>query len=92
MLFLWWQFLQLRYMLDTQGHIKTAFASLDARFVTILSYSALPNGLMNGYVALRGYLAKRSDAALLAEESRKTQESGGSSGLVGQLTKGCSIM
>jgi hypothetical protein len=46
MLFLWWQYLQLRYMLDSVGHIKAVFTSIDERIVGLLGMSFFPNAAM----------------------------------------------
>lgn len=37
-LMLWWQYLQMRYMLDKTGNIKTVFNELDRRISTLTTH------------------------------------------------------
>ena len=35
---LWWQYLQMRYMLDKRGHLKEAFKAVDEQITGLLTY------------------------------------------------------
>ena len=59
MVFMWWQYLQMRYMSDKDGHIKTAFLSLDQRISSVISYRLCPKVVGRGYDMLKKYLADK---------------------------------
>lgn len=37
-LYLWWQYLRMRYMLDQSGHMKSAFYELDVRIMQLVHH------------------------------------------------------
>lgn len=37
-LYLWWQYLKMRYMMDRVGHVKRAFADMDQKITQLLAY------------------------------------------------------
>jgi hypothetical protein len=59
MIFLWWQYLQFRYMSDEKGHVKAAFSSLDQRISTVLAHRLCPKLVVRGYDALKKFLAQK---------------------------------
>jgi len=57
-LFLYWQFLQMRYTLDSpSGHVRNAFKSIDAKILTWLSHRYCPRLLATLYHKIRSVLA-----------------------------------
>ena len=57
--FMWWQFLQMRYMLDQSGNIKRTFAAVDQRIMPLVSNKLCPEIIRGGYDKLKGLLAKQ---------------------------------
>eukprot|EP01038_Epipyxis_sp_PR26KG_P008469 gene8469-11451_t len=55
----WWQYLQMRYMIDQSGNLKAAFASLDARISSILSHRLCPVIVRTGYSMIKSAMAKQ---------------------------------
>jgi hypothetical protein len=56
---MWWQYLQMRYMMDKQGHVKAAFFGLDQRISTVISHRLCPKLLGRGYDMLKKFLADK---------------------------------
>ena len=93
MLLLWWQFLQLRYMMDRDGHIKAVFASIDQGVLGVTQASWCPQVAGAGYMWLRNYLFNRSDFEAVAREQRRQQEVGSQGGsILDQMKARCSVM
>lgn len=59
MMFLWWQYLQMRFMMDQKGHMKAAFASLDNQISTVIRHRLCPKVVGRGYDLLRKFLADK---------------------------------
>lgn len=59
LMFLWWQYLQMRYMTDNEGHVKAAFSSLDQRISSIISHRLCPKVVLRGYDMLKKFLADK---------------------------------
>lgn len=92
MLYIWWQFLQMRYMLDPSGQTKRSFYDLDLQIMTIVNHSYCPAIVAKGYGLLKSFLAK--------QVQMPTAESAGASGLgigaglqsaMGQAMSKCTI-
>lgn len=81
---LWWQYLQMRYMLDQGGTIKQTFRNLDARIMTLLSHRLCPSIILTGYGYIKQLLAKQVQPPTADQQQT-------SSGLSGMLRR-CSIM
>lgn len=58
-MFLWWQYLQMRFMMDKKGHIKTAFSSLDQRISIITSHRLCPKVVITAYNMLKKFLSDK---------------------------------
>lgn len=60
---MWWQYLQMRYMLDQKGHIKTAFSSVDGQITGFINHPYCPAAvrpyLVQGYQLIKDQLSKR---------------------------------
>ena len=37
-LYMWWQYLKMRYMTDKSGHVKAAFKGMDTKIMGLLQY------------------------------------------------------
>lgn len=59
LMFLWWQYLSLRYKMDKDGHVKAAFLSLDQRILSIITHRLCPKVVVRGYDMLKKYLADK---------------------------------
>lgn len=57
-LFLFGQYLQLRYMLDQNGVVKNAFKQLDTRILGLVNHPRCPPAVGKGYNFVRDYLHK----------------------------------
>lgn len=58
-LFMWWQFLQMRFMLDQSGTVKRAFWTLDERVSSLLQHRLCPEAVRMIYGKLKEFLAKQ---------------------------------
>lgn len=56
---MWWQYLQMRYMMDQQGPIKAAFASVDSNVTRLLSHRFCPRALATGYGYVKTFCANK---------------------------------
>jgi Transmembrane protein 33/Nucleoporin POM33 len=59
LMFIWWQYLQMRYMGDKTGDLREAFRSLDEKILSILSHRLCPKILSRLYVMLTKVLADK---------------------------------
>ena len=59
LLYLWWQYLRMRYMMDKSGNIKHIFASLDQQVSRILSHPSVPALVKQGYTLCKEMLRKQ---------------------------------
>ena len=102
LILLWWQYLQLRYVLDSplpeRGHIRASIHKIDATITNLTDSGYCPGILRSGYVAIRSYLASRSDPQKMAAEQQAAEASGGGAGaggIMGSIKKaasGCSVV
>lgn len=70
-LFAFWQFLQLRYLLDQSGYVKQAFKSTDQQLLSVLSHPYCPGllGTLYGYV--KTFLASQIQAAQNPQQNQQ---------------------
>jgi len=87
-LFLFWQYLQMRYMLDKNGEVKNKFKFLDASLLNLTSHPKCPAVVGQGYGMLRGYLG-RAVAMPDPQQQQQQQQQGGGGG--GGMPR-CSVM
>lgn len=59
---MWWQYLQMRYLMDQSGSIKSTFALLNSRINSILSHRLCPGFLRTVYGMITQFLAKQVQA------------------------------
>ncbi len=58
-IYLWYQYLQMRYLQDRNGCLKAALKNLDQQILTLLSYSFVPGIIRTGYGSLKSFLEKQ---------------------------------
>jgi hypothetical protein len=75
-IFLFWQYLQMRYMLDQSGVVKGHFKRLDDFLLRLTSHPSCPAFLGRGYELLRGYLG-RAVAIPDPQQQRRPPQGGG---------------
>lgn len=59
MLYIWWQYLQMRYMLDQTGVVKNAFKDMDQKVTTLVGHKYCPSIVGKGYGLLKSFLQKQ---------------------------------
>jgi len=95
LLFLWWQYLQLRYMTDSQGHVKAGIHEIDSRILSVVGHQYCPSLLNTGYMFIRTYLAKKSDPAQVQRDREAANANSAAGGvpawLSGAASK-CTVM
>eukprot|EP01036_Dinobryon_divergens_P031736 gene31736-41191_t len=88
MLYLWWQYLQMRYLLDQSGSIKRAFTAVDASILQLISHRMCPELIRKGYGLLKGFMAQQ----IASKQGTASQtQSSGSGGIRSMLSK-CTVM
>eukprot|EP01039_Chlorochromonas_danica_P000146 gene147-154_t len=83
-LYLWWQYLKLRYMTDSQGHVKAAFQDLDRSLSQLMASQYCPTIVRKVYDMVKGFLAKQ----VQMPDARANAANAGGGGLLSK----CSIM
>jgi hypothetical protein len=56
---MWWQFLQMRYMMDQRGTLKAAFAGVDGKISGLLAHRFCPQVLSKGYGLVKTFCANK---------------------------------
>jgi stress-induced-phosphoprotein 1 len=56
---MWWQYLQMRYMMDQGGTLKAAFSGVNGRITTMLEHRFCPQLLSKGYGMVTTFLANK---------------------------------
>jgi len=82
---MWWQYLQMRYMIDKSGNIRSAFLALDQQILSVLTNKLCPPMLLGLYNQLKEILAKR------VQPPTPGSQGAGSGGLSSMLSS-CNIM
>ena len=91
LVFLWWQYLQMRYMADKSGDLKEAFKSLDQKVLGLLSHRICPKLLSRLYDMIRKFLADKVKPPKPITGPAPTMTSAFTSVLSGLKSK-CSMM
>jgi hypothetical protein len=86
--FMWWKFLEMRYLLDRSGNVKRAFASVDGKINSLLSHRMCPGLLRTVYSYIKQMLAAQINAS---SNAGNTANSGSRGGLSSVMSK-CNIM
>eukprot|EP00598_Pedospumella_elongata_P006108 CAMPEP_0184974678 /NCGR_PEP_ID=MMETSP1098-20130426/6099_1 /TAXON_ID=89044 /ORGANISM="Spumella elongata, Strain CCAP 955/1" /LENGTH=421 /DNA_ID=CAMNT_0027497293 /DNA_START=20 /DNA_END=1285 /DNA_ORIENTATION=- len=89
-LYIYWQYLRLRYMVDSTGDLKLAFVGVDQRIQTVLAFRMVPDAVRKGYAMLQTYLAKQVEAP--TGEAPAAGGGGGLGGMMSGLASKCSVM
>mmetsp|Transcript_10728 Transcript_10728/g.10773 ORF Transcript_10728/g.10773 Transcript_10728/m.10773 type:complete len:421 (-) Transcript_10728:148-1410(-) len=84
MTIMWWQYLQMRYMLDRAGLVQSSFVGVDARITSVISHRLCPSMIRMGYGYLKTFLAKQVQPP---SPGTDTQRSAG--GLSSMMPKCC---
>ncbi len=63
-LYLWWQYLRMRYMMDRSGPVKAAFYDMDQKITQLLNYPMVPGIIRTGYNTIKGYMSKQVEVRL----------------------------
>jgi len=69
LLFIYWQYLRLRYMLS--GDTKIAFARVHAMISGYLSYPQVPAIIRNGYFWIANKLTQMNDPEYMAQQQQQ---------------------
>lgn len=97
-LFLYWQFLQMRYMLDRTGVVKDKFKKLDEKILDVVSHPKCPPVVGKGYQMVRGYMIRAVQMPTPEEQQQAQQQQqqagggGGLAGMMGNVASQCTIM
>jgi hypothetical protein len=84
--FMWWQFLQMRYMLDQAGHVKAAFTTLDQKITPLVNHQMCPKLVGTGYGYAKQFLSKQ-----VQMPTEGSSPGGVAGGLASAMSK-CTIM
>ncbi|CAM9264247.1 unnamed protein product [Phaeothamnion confervicola] len=68
--FIYWQFLQMRFMMDRSGDLKAAFRTVDSRIMALTSHRFCPATLGKLYAKLKHFLASKVNPEQLRTQSR----------------------
>lgn len=58
-MYIYWNYLSMRYMMDKTGMVKSAFLQVDAKISSLLSHRLCPAILRQGYSLVKDFLAKQ---------------------------------
>lgn len=95
-LYLWWQYLKMRYMQEQaqtnaqQRYCQQAFVEMDRTISGLLAHRLCPEILRKGYGMISAYLAKQ--VVLPTREQAEQQRAGGAGGFLSQAMSRCNIM
>ena len=91
LVFLWWQFLKVRFLLDQTGNIRWAFGDIDRNISTALTHKMCPALVNKGYQFVKSYLEKQIKDVQQASTSRN-QAQVPSTSFVERMKSSCNIM
>lgn len=93
MIYIWWQYLQMRYLLDSHtGNVKQAFVIVDHKLLTLLSHKYCPAIVRTGYEYAKGMMIKQvQDRYNRSQAGEADSSSSGGGGFMSKLSK-CNIM
>lgn len=86
--YIYWQYLQMRYMLDKSGNIKNAFQGLNNSISPILGHRLCPQIVRTGYGSLKTFLASQVTPPTVGSASQGSFISR----TLGSLKSKCNIM
>lgn len=91
LVFLWWQFLKVRFLLDQSGNIRWAFGDIDRNILIAMNHKYCPGLVKSGYGFLKNYLEKQ------IKDVHQAAQQGGSStaapaSFTDRMKKSCNIM
>ena len=88
LVFLWWQFLKVRFLLDQTGNIRWAFGDVDRNISNLMSHKMCPSLVNKGYLLVKSYLEKQiSDVQNVAQNQNREPSS-----FMDRMKSNCSIM
>lgn len=59
LIYLWYQYLTMRYMQDRNGCLKEALAAFDMQIMSVVGHQYCPGVIRDGYVVVKGFLHKQ---------------------------------
>ncbi len=86
---LYWQYLQMRWMLDQEGVVREQFKALDERLLSLTQNERCPGFLATLYGVVRGYCQR---AVQLPDPQQQQQQQAGGLGGLGGMAQRCSVM
>jgi hypothetical protein len=92
-LFLWWQYLMMRYIVDTTtgtGCVKTAFITLDKQISSLTTHSMCPSIIGKGYGYVKNYMIQQVESAQNAGQANAAGGGGFVDSIKSKLSS-CSI-
>ena len=93
LVFLWWQFLKIRFLLDQTGNIKWVFGDIDRNISTALNHNMCPGLVRKGYGFVKSYLEKQiADVQQAAQSRAQPAAAGTSSSFTDRIKQSCNIM
>ncbi len=75
-MYMWWQYLLMRYMMDQSGSMKTAFTTLDGQISGLTGHSMCPAVVGKVYGMVRGYMISQVDSMRSQAEGREGAPTG----------------
>ena len=90
--FIWWQYLQMRYMGDRDGLIKIAFSSLDLKISNLISHRLCPKVLGRGYDFLKKFLAEKVKPPQRSNSQNASSGVPSISSMFKKMKSKCSVM
>lgn len=91
LVYMWWQYLLMRYLMDPTGHIKIAFSNLDTNFSQICSHQYCPALVGKGYVLIKGFMLDQVKSKQQGAQGAAGRE-GGIMGAVKGAMSSCTIV
>lgn len=77
LLYLWWQYLMMRFLMDKTGGVKSAFSVLDGQISTLTSHRMCPAIVGKGYGYVKAFMIKQIESS---KQQAQDQAAGGTGG------------
>ncbi len=94
LVYMWWQYLLMRYLMDPTGHIKIAFSNLDTNFMQLCSHQYCPALVGKGYSLVKTFMIDQVKSKQQGFQTGAGSEGGGG-GLMGAVKNAmgsCTVM
>jgi len=77
LLYLWWQYLMMRFLMDKTGGMKSAFLVLDGQISSVTNHRMCPAIVGKGYGFVRSFMINQIESSKTQAEERATGGGGG---------------